>query len=117
MAVLLKAWTTVKAGSQMLFFGVTAELCLLFTLSGACVSAQMLNMCGFAIFLFYLIRADDSCSPLSGVNGSRASLTPLRGVINFCTMIAPPVFARQPQYRFLPDLMKLCMIHGCSQSD
>lgn len=61
------------------FFGLTAGWWLLFTSSGTCINALLLNMSSFALLLFSLIRADDSCSPLSTVNGSRASLAPLSG--------------------------------------
>lgn len=59
-------------------FGLTAGWWLLFTSSGSCINALLLNMSGFALLLFSLIRADDSCSPLPTISGSRASLAPLR---------------------------------------
>lgn len=74
----LEAWIVLKASSQMLFFGLTAEWWLLFTSSGSCINALLLNRPGFALLLSSLFRADDSCSLLSTVSGSRASLAPLR---------------------------------------
>lgn len=58
------------------FFGLTEGWWLFFTSSGTCINALLLNMSGFALFLFSLIRADNSCSLASTINGSRASLAP-----------------------------------------
>lgn len=68
-----------RLAAKCFFFCLSAGWWLLFTSSGTCINALLLNTSGFALFLFSLIRADDSCSPLFTMNGSRASLVPLTG--------------------------------------